>query len=341
MKSLIALPKLHREAQDCKMTEQNCTSNKMFIWDDLKHFLAFAREGSMLAAAKAQGVNHSTVYRRLVELERHLGCKLVQRQLTGYRLTELGLGLLPHAEHVEEAVAACERFLASHDRTPTGMLRVTCNPVAGNRLGRTSLFETFHTRFPDLRVELVMSDKIFDLSKGEADIAIRSLTGRRIEDHTLVGRKIAEQTWAVYASRSYVERHGRPDCPKDIAFHSVVIGDGALADHGAARWLRSVAPAARVGARSESWSDLIFALKSGAGIAPLSIAAGEREGELVRVIDEIPELVTHFYLLVHKDMQRIPRIRVFIDFVESEIRAFRAALGGARPGNSESKLVHK
>jgi DNA-binding transcriptional LysR family regulator len=138
----------------------------MFIWDDLKHFLAFARGGSMLAAAKAQGVNHSTVYRRLAELERRLGCKLVQRHLTGYRLTKVGLGLLPHAEHVEEAVAACERYLASHDRTPTGMLRVTCNPVAGNRLGGTSLFETFHKRFPDLRVELVMSDKIFDLSKG-------------------------------------------------------------------------------------------------------------------------------------------------------------------------------
>jgi DNA-binding transcriptional LysR family regulator len=140
----------------------------------------------------------------------------------------------------------------------------------------------------------------------------------RIEDETLLGRKLAEQAWAVYASRFYVERHGRPDCPKDIALHSVVVFDGALADHGAARWLRSVAPTARVGARSESWSDLIFAVKSGAGIAPLSIAAGERESELVRVIDEIPDLVTHFYLLVHKDMQRIPRIRAFLDFVEAK-----------------------
>jgi DNA-binding transcriptional LysR family regulator len=315
--------------------------NKMFTWDDLKHFLAFARRGSMLGAAKAQGVNHSTVYRRLTELERRLGRKLVERHLTGYRLTELGQGLLPYAERVEEAVADCERFLASCDKTLTGMLRVTCNTVAGIRLGRTPLLETFHTRFPDLRVELVMSDKFLDLSKGEADIAIRSLTGGIVKDETLVGRKIGDLGWAVYASRSYVERHGRPYCPKDIACHSVVIGDGVLADHGAVRWLRSVAPAARVGARSESWSDLIFAIKSGAGIAPLSIPAGERESELVCVIDEIPELVSHFHLLVHKDMQRVPRIRAFFDFVESEIRTFRAALLGSRPGNSRSKIAHE
>jgi DNA-binding transcriptional LysR family regulator len=313
----------------------------MFTWDDLKHLLAFARSGSMLGAAKAQGVNHSTVYGRITELERSLGRKLIERQLTGYRLTELGQGLLPHAERVEGAVADCERFLASCDKTLTGMLRVTCNTVAGIRLGRTALLDNFHTRFPDLRVELVMSDKFLDLSKGEADIAIRSLTGRIVKDETLVGRKIGDLGWAVYASRSYVERHGRPHCPKDIASHSVVIGDGVLADHGAVRWLRSVAPAARVGARSESWSDLIFAIKSGAGIAPLSIAAGERESELVRVIDEIPELVSHFYLLVHKDMQRVPRIRAFFDFVESEIRTFRAALLGARPVKSSSKIAQE
>jgi DNA-binding transcriptional LysR family regulator len=81
----------------------------MLTWDDLKHFLAFARKGNILAAAKAQGANHSTVRRRLAELEEHLGCKLVQRHLSGYRLTELGEGLLPYAERVEEAVAACER----------------------------------------------------------------------------------------------------------------------------------------------------------------------------------------------------------------------------------------
>jgi DNA-binding transcriptional LysR family regulator len=310
----------------------------MFNWDDLKHFLAFARKGSMLAAAKAQGVNHSTVYRRLAELERRLGRTLVERHLNGYRLTELGEGLLPYAARVEEAIAACERYLASCDRQLAGLLRVTCSSAAGNRLMGTPLLETFRAQFPRLRVELIISDNILDLSKGEADIAIRNLSGR-LDDETLVGRKIGVQAWAVYASRSYIERHGRPDCPKDIASHIVVILDGVLARTAAARWLSTVAPAARVGARSETWADLIVAVKSGAGLAPLSVAAGEYETQLVRVTDAIPELVTHFYVVVHKDMQRVPRIRAFLDFVDGEIKTFRAVLAGPRPENSGRKML--
>ena len=253
----------------------------MFTWDDLKHFLAFAHQGSIAAAAKTQGVNQSTVQRRLAELEERLGRRLVERHLKGYRLTDLGQELLPYAERVEEAVAAFERQLASCDKGLTGTIRVACGPTVGERLKRTLLIDAFQTRFPGLRVELVMGDRFVDLSKGEADIAIRSLGGQ-VQDETLVGRKITEQAWAVYASRAYVERHGRPKSAEDIARHNVVIGEGAIANHTAAQWLRSVAPDAAVGARTESWPGLVLAVKSGAGVAPLSLAVGECESELSR-----------------------------------------------------------
>jgi len=111
----------------------------MLGWDDLRYLLAFARKGSTLAAAKALGVNQSTVHRRLAALEECLGRPLVERHLTGYRLTELGQDLLPYAERVEEAVAAFERRFSSSDKGPTGVLRVTCAPTVGKRLRRTSL----------------------------------------------------------------------------------------------------------------------------------------------------------------------------------------------------------
>ena len=88
----------------------------MFNWDDLKHFLAFARTGSILGAAKTQAVNQSTVHRRLSELEERLGRRLMERHLTSYRLTELGSEMLPFAERIEEAVAAFERHLAACDK---------------------------------------------------------------------------------------------------------------------------------------------------------------------------------------------------------------------------------
>jgi len=297
----------------------------VFDWNDLKLFLAFARNGSTLAAAKALGVNQSTVHRRLAALEECLGRRLVERHLTGYRLTALGEELRPYAERVEEAAAAFERHLASCDQELTGKIRVTCPAAVADRLARTPLIDAFHARYPDLRVELVMSERFLDLSKGEADIAIRA---GESPDDALVGRKIAEGRWGVYASRSYVERHGRPERQEDIERHLVVAFDGAIAHYPAAQWLRSIAPNATVAARSDNWPGFVLAVKSGAGLAPLLTSEGNRDSDLVRVIDNIPELVTNYYLLTHRDLQRVPRVRAFFDFVSTEIKAFRAALSG-------------
>ena len=294
----------------------------MFAWDDLKHFLAFARTGSMLGAAKALGVNQSTVQRRLAELEKCLGSRLVIRHLTGYRLTELGEGLLHSAESVEQAVAAFERDLAARDKALSGTVRMTTGSVLADRLRRSTLLDAFHACYPNVRLELVTSDRFLDLSKGEADIAIRA---GELHDETLVGRKIADAPWAVYASQSYIDRHGTPERVEDIQHHFVVACSGTIADYPAARWLRSVAPHATVAARCDSWSGLVLAVKSGAGLAPLLAYQGD--SDLVRVLDNI-DLVTPFYLLMHRDMQRTPRVRAFADFVAVEISGFRKLVSG-------------
>ena len=149
---------------------------------------------------------------------------------------------------------------------------------------------------------------------------------RRATDELLIGRKIAKVPWAVYASHSYIERHGRPERPQDIEHHVVIAYDGEIADYSAARWLRSVAPRARVAARSENWPGYVLAVKSGAGLGPLPIHHGDRESELVRLIDTDPELVSHFWLLMHRDMRRTPRVRAFFDFFVAELKAFRTLL---------------
>jgi DNA-binding transcriptional LysR family regulator len=301
----------------------------MFAWDDLKHFLEFARKGSILAAAKAQGVNSSTVHRRLAALQEALKVTLFERHVGSYRLTETGVALLPFAEQIEAAVTEFERRAASSEKGLIGAVRVTCAPTVGDRLRRTRLLETFEQRFPGLHVELLLTDRFVDLSKREADIAIRS-QGCGVDDETLVGRKIAEGPWAVYASRSYVKRHGNPAGPADIARHCVVKFEGTIAEHQAAQWMRAAAPDARITTRTESFPGLVLAVKSGAALAPLPTALGDEENELVRVINNVPELVTHFYLLMHRDMQHTPRVRAFFNFVVTEIKAFRAVLAGNR-----------
>jgi DNA-binding transcriptional LysR family regulator len=295
----------------------------VFDWNDLRHFLAVARTGSTLAAAKALGTSQSTVHRRLKELEAEIGRPLVTRHPTGYRLTELGEHLLPCAERAEETMIAFERHSLASDKDLTGTVRVTCASTLADRLAKSPLIEGFHARYPGLRVELVISDRHVDLSKGEADIAVRM--GEASND-ARVGRKIAAVPWAVYAARSYVERHGRPESPEDIANHFVVAFDGEMANYPVATWLRSVAPRARIAARSDSWPAFVATVKSGVGVGPLPVHHGDREKELVRLINAPQGLVSEFWLLMHPDMRRTPRVRVFFDHVVAELKTFRALL---------------
>jgi DNA-binding transcriptional LysR family regulator len=292
----------------------------MFAWDDLKYFLAFARSGSMAMAAKALGVNQSTVQRRIAELEERLGRRLVERHLTSYRLTELGAGLQPAAEAVDAAVSNFERQLAASDKSVTGIIRVTCGSILAERLRRSPLIDGFHMRYPGLRVELVISDRYLDLAKGEADVAIRA--GEPL-DEALIGRRIAVAPWAVYASRAYVEQHGIPKKPEDINNHLVVGCGDRIAHYPGAQWLRKVAPDATVASRSDNWPGLVLAVKSGAGLAALLAFQGDNESELICLLDNI-NLTTPYYMLMHRDMQHTPRVRAFADFVASEIKSFRA-----------------
>jgi DNA-binding transcriptional LysR family regulator len=185
----------------------------MLDWNDLKYFVAVARHGSTLAAGRALEVDQSTVQRRLTALERHIGRALVQRHTTGYRLTDFGTEVLEAAREVERAVGEFEQVLVVSKRNAAGVIRLTCPEPLVNRLTRSGLLDRFHALHPDLHVEFVMSDKYVDLRTGEADVALRS---GDTDDAVLVGRKVGDSLWAVYASRDYVARHGQPSSIEEI-----------------------------------------------------------------------------------------------------------------------------
>ena len=180
--------------------------------------------------------------------------------------------------------------------------------------------------FQDLRVELVMDDEYLDLAKGQADVAIRR--GAPIEA-TLIRRKIASVHWAVYASLAYIEKFGSIRSYEDISDHRIVELEGTIEGHPAALWLRSIAPNAKVVARSENLPALeILALKSGVALAPLPTSMGEGDPELARMLGPIPALVDDFYLLMHEDLRRTPRVRAVFDFLVDELKLVQAVLAG-------------
>lgn len=297
----------------------------MFDWDDLRYFLAVARHGSTVAAARALKVNQSTVQRRLTALERRIGRKLARRLASGYRLTELGREMVAHAEGVERAVQAFEHNLGRTGRDAVGVIRVTCPEPIVFRLTQSALLDRFHARYPQYRVEFVMSDRYLDLAKGEADVALRS---GDTEDGELIGRKLADSVWAVYASRRYIGEHGRPERVEDLDRHLVVGLDESMAKHRAAVWLARVAPAAKVVARNNSILGLVYAVKSGIGLAPLPTALGDAEPDLERVLGPIPELARIWRLLAHPDVRRAPRVSALFEFLSEEIETLRPILTG-------------
>jgi DNA-binding transcriptional LysR family regulator len=297
----------------------------VFDWNDLRYFIAVARGGSTLAAAKALRLSQSTVHRRLEALERQLGQQLVVRHPTGYRLTELGEELRAHAERVEQSVTDFERRVAAWGKDVGGTVKVTCPDEVGSRLLTSGLIDRFSERYPALRVEFVMSDRNLDLAKGQADIAIRGVAPT---DETLIGRKIAESAWAVYCSKSYAQRCGDIKRPEDINHHSIVLFDGRMRDHRSALWLRSVAPNARIAARAGNLPAMLLATKSGAGLAVLPVIVGEKDKALVRVLGPVQDIATPFYLLMHEDMKRTPRVRVLFDFLIEALPQLKQLLSG-------------
>lgn len=297
----------------------------MFDWNDLKYFLAVARHGSTIAAGHALKVDQSTVQRRLHELERRIGQPLVTRRPTGYRLTDFGQAMLVHAERVAQAVAVFEQQLEESGRNAVGIIRVTCPEPLVYRITQSALLDRFHARHPGLQVQFVMSDKYLDLAKGEADVALRS---GDTADGDLVGRRIADSIWAVYASRRYIERHGQPERVEDLAQHDMLGFDETMANHRAAKWLAQMAPGAKIVARNSSVLGLVYSVKAGIGVAPLPTALGDAEPDLVRVLGPIPELTRIWRLLAHPDVRHTPRVEAFFDFIVEEIDALRPILTG-------------
>jgi len=294
-------------------------------WDDLKYLLAVARHGSTLAAGRALKVDQSTVQRRLAELERRSGQSLAQRHATGYRLTEFGQALLPYAEAVEASVQALEERLQALKDDATGVIRMTCPEPIVLKMTQAGVIDRFHARHPRLQLQFVMSDRYLDLAEGDADVALRS---GDTEDKALVGRKIGDSLWALYASAAYIGRVGRPAGADDLAGHALVGFDDTMAHHRAALWLQSLGADLQLAARCNSVLGLIHSVKAGVGIGALPMSLGNGEADLVRISEPIPELTRIWRLLTTQELRRTPRVAAFFDFIVDEIETLRPILTG-------------
>lgn len=290
----------------------------MFDWNDVKALLAVARGGSTAAAARELGVNQTTVARRLEALERDLDVRLVERSQTGASLTEAGLGLVGECEAMERAAVALRQKVQAHRRGVSGALRVTLSEMIAVS-AVTPLLAEFRSDYPDLSLELVVTDDMLDIEKGEADIAFRG--AQVLPDSNLVARKVSETAWSLYCSRDYANRMGAPATPADLKDHVVIGGtDEPQTIPGLASVLRH-APGVSPTIKSTSMNHLFASIRAGLGIGPMPCILADVEADLVQVFPPPPESLAFTWIVTRRELKDTPRVRAFIDFFAPRIAA--------------------
>ncbi|MCW6512496.1 LysR family transcriptional regulator [Lichenifustis flavocetrariae] len=291
----------------------------MLDWDDLRYFLAIARQGSLSEAAKQLHVAQSTVGRRLASLETSLGVRLLNRTPEGYLPTLAGGDVLRQAERVEAETLALERQVVGRDLRMAGHVRVTCAETIASNLVSPCL-GTLHETQPDIMIDLIPNPKELSLSMREADISVRL---RQPDQHDLVVRRIGTLAFGLYASPGYLERHGECDYDAGCAGHRLITQLEGIQDATQTDWLAELAPRARVGMQTSSHAAALAAAKQGGGLASLVRFCADIEPGLVRLkTPPLPSLIpsTGIWLVVHKDNRQTPRIRAALDHITKWVR---------------------
>jgi len=286
-----------------------------FAWDDLRFVLAIARSGNLAAAALALGVNHSTMFRRLNTLEDALGSKLFERLPTGYRPTDSGLRLIEAAERMETEALALDRELTGRDTRLSGQVRVTCSETMGFKIltGEIARFRKLH---PGIEIDLSVENKVIDLSRREADVALRAT---RPSEGDLFGRKIADIAWGLFASPAYVKAHGALGRVDELAKHAVIGWSDTAPQTKAARWIAKHVPASAIGFRSSTILNQYIAAKDGLGVAllPTYLPAGDER--MTRLL-AMKGFTTEMWIVTHRSLKDTARVRTFMEIVGDGVK---------------------
>ena len=299
----------------------------MFDWNDLRYFLAVARDGSTLAAAKALRVSQTTVARRIAALEQGLGVRLFEKRQAGYSLTPAGVELVERAMQVENAATSFSEASSAVARDTSGTVRITTQEIFAVSLLAPMLRE-LHERHPEIMIELDDSQDLRDLGEGEADIALRSAYGDL--GAGVVGRRIGIDDWTLYCSRDYAATHGVPTNRKALRKHAFIGGGGPKLWRAYSAWLHDLGLDDRIIMHHASAMGMMSAIRSGLGIAVLPCIVADADPDLVQCVPPKDDHGRVMWLVTHERVRHTPRVRIVIDFLYERIMRHKKALDAQR-----------
>jgi DNA-binding transcriptional LysR family regulator len=294
-------------------------------WDLFRSFLAVLRAGSLSAAARDLALTQPTLGRHIAELEALLGQPLFLRSQSGLAPTPAALDLRPHAEAMEAAASALLRTASGARDEAHGTIRITASEIMGVEV-LPPILTAFREAHPRIVLELALSNLNQDLSRRDADIAVRMA---RPTQAALLARKLGNVPVGLYAHRRYVARHGLPPTLEALAGHAVI---GFDADASAFRSLgQSGLPVSRnlFAFRSDSDHAQLAALRSGFGIGGCQKRIAARDRDLVPVLPDILAFELEMWLVMHEGLKTSRRLRLLHEHLAEALTAYAGAPGEA------------
>lgn len=280
-------------------------------WDDFRYFLAAAESGSLSAAAKRLRSNQPTVGRHIDALESALGLKLFQRNKKGLSLTQEGTRVLEQSELMQSGVHNIQRMVGGDYQQLRGSVRLAlpeglCNEILIPRL------EGFYRHYPNLRLILNVSSRTANLTRGEADIAIRLF---RPKETDLVTRQLTDMATGLYAGHKYLQTHEPPVTLPDLIQHRIIGYGDELAGLPENKWLLNHVPKDEWALQSDSTSSRLRATVCGLGISIQPCMFADANPDLIQVLDHVSLPAHKVWITYHRDLRAILRIRVTVDFL--------------------------
>jgi DNA-binding transcriptional LysR family regulator len=283
-------------------------------WNDLRTVLAVARTGSLAGAARELDVQHSTVFRRLEEAEARLGARLFERARSGWVPNAQGEAAARAAAEMEVVALGAERAISGADERLAGVIRIaTSELLAGHLL--PPLLANFLGANPGIEIEADVSNLSVDLTRREADLALRATTQ---PPENLVGRQVAELRYAVYAGKTLLKGQRSAPVLQELPWLGF---DERISHFAIAKWMRDALPQVRPRLRVDSLSALLRAAVAGVGAVILPVFAGAQEPGLLRITPVIEGPVMGLWLLSHPDVRGNARVRALSSFLGQAIPA--------------------
>ena len=289
-------------------------------WETYRSFLAVMTEGSLSAAARRLALTQPTIGRHIDQLEEDLGVSLFTRSQTGLLPTQAARELLPHAQAMSSAADALVRASSGAETEERGTVRLTASVMIGGEV-LPPILTAFREKHPGIAIELVLSDVTADLLRRDADIAVRMVQPKQ---EALVAKKIGRVALGLFAHRRYLQRHGSPRKLDDVPQHSLIGFDQETAVVRALRNKGLKLTRDMFSLRCDADLAQMAALRAGYGLGVCQLGIARRDTNMVQVLASEFGFEIDMWLVMHKDLRNVRRMRLLFDHLVDGLSAYAA-----------------